>query len=191
MYHEVSYTVVLGIFPNSRFMSATLYDSHVTTSPGNYLYDYQFPPLFSDMVNPFTPWTPYQPNQMYGFTVSFGGAMGAVAPGCGTTSTFGQTVFNASQIHPGYTWNGAVYPPPPPPFPAHQTGANSGGIIMLRDYFDYGFQNGKTLPPAPTVFVVQLSNGCPLTAEQATTSDNPTGKPIVSVTEKVSSTQPG
>jgi hypothetical protein len=186
IYSHVLYTVapgyelvVLGTFPNSRFMSATLYDSHLTTTPGNYLFDYQFPPLFAGMTNPFTPGTPFTSHQMYGFTVSFGGSLGNVAPGCGTTSTFGQTVFNATQIHSGYSWNDAIYPPPPAPFPVHISGPNSGGVVQIRDYVDYGYEHAGTFPKPAAVIVRQLSNGCAITAQQATTKNNPTGQPII------------
>jgi hypothetical protein len=173
--------VVLGTFPNSRFLSATLYDSHLTTISTNYLFDYQFPPLFSTMTNPFTVGMPFTPKQMYGFTVSFGRTMGTIAPGCGTTSTFGQTVFDATQIHTGYTWNDAVYPPPPAPFPVHMTGANTGGIVQIRDYDDFGYEHKGTLPTPTVVIVRELSDGCAITAKQATSTNNPTGQPIVSV----------
>jgi hypothetical protein len=172
--------VVLGYFPNSRFMSQTVYDSHLTTNT-NYIFDYQLPPLFSTMINPFHLLTPFLPKQMYGYTVSFGGTLGSVTPGCGTTSTFGQTVFDVTQIHSGYTWNGAEYPAPPPPFPVHETGPNTGGVIQMRDYIDYAYQNTGTLPKAPVVIVRQLSNGCAITAQQATTTNNSTGQPILYV----------
>jgi hypothetical protein len=177
--------VVLGYFPNSRFMSATLYDNHLTTSPGNYLFDYQFPPLFSGMTNPFLPGTPFTHKQMYGFTVSFGGSVAGVSPGCGTTSTFGQTVFDATQIHPGYTWNDAIYPPPPAPFPVHLSGANSGGVVQIRDYLDYGYEHTQTLPTPAVVIVRDLSTGCAIPASQATTKNNPTGQPIINVNGSV------
>lgn len=152
--------VVLGTFPNARFMSATLYDSH-TTEVGAIM-DYQMPPLNSSMINPFLPGATYKPNQMYGFTITFGGTLtSSPTAGCSAAgSSINATVLNATQIHEGLSWNG--YPGLPPGFPAHQTGANSGGIVMIRKYIGISTEN------APVVIVRQLSTGCaiPLSGAQ-------------------------
>jgi hypothetical protein len=151
--------IVLGTFPNARFMSVSLYDGHSTLLAS--LNDYQLPPLSSSMINPYVPGNTYTTGQMYGLTVSFGGGpVQTVAPGCSTSSSnIGLNVFNAAEIHQGFSWNGA--PGLPAGFPAHESGANTGGTIMVREYM------GISTEPAPVVIVRQLSNGCALPLAQA------------------------
>jgi hypothetical protein len=152
--------VVIGTFPNARFMSATLYDAH-TTAIGVIL-DYQMPPMGVTMTNPFLPGAEYHPDQMYAFTVSFGGTLTSTPlPGCGTTgSNINETVLDATQIHSGLSWNG--YPGLPGDFPVHQSGANTGGLIMIRKYI------GISSEASPVVIVRQLSTGCAVPLTQAT-----------------------
>jgi hypothetical protein len=166
--------VVLGTFPNARFMSATLYDEHAT--PVGEILDYQMPPLGGSMINPFLPGAEYQPDQMYGFTVTFGGNLtSSPSPGCSASgSAINETVLNATEIHSGLTWTG--YPDLPPGFPPHQTGANSGGTVNIRKYV------GISTEAAPVVIVRQLSNGCALPVAQAI-QDN-----IISTTQVLGTT---
>lgn len=178
-YSEVYYQVtagydlvVLGTFPNARFMSATVYDSHVTAV--GEIMDYQMPPLGATMINPFLPGATYQPNQMYGFVVTFGGTVTSTpTAGCGTSgSNISETVLNATQIHSGLTWNG--YPGLPTGFPPHQTGANLGGMVMIRKYI------GISNEAAPVAIVRQLSTGCAIPLTEATN--------IISTTQPFSTT---
>lgn len=151
--------VVLGTFPNARFMSASLNDSHLTVIGTRN--DYQFPPLFSTMSNPYVKGAMYKPGQMYGFLVTFGGgSIKNVAAGCSSSgATIGETSFDATQIHQGMSWNGAT--DLPAGFPVHQTGANPGGTIMIREYMSFSTE------PAPVVIVRQISNGCAVPLSQA------------------------
>ena len=98
--------LILGSYPNSRFFSVTVYDSHAAVTSNTI--DTEILPLNSSMFNPFLTSAPYQPNQQYGITVGFGGApLGAVAPGCGTSvTTIDSNFLDASQTHPGITWDG-------------------------------------------------------------------------------------
>jgi len=164
--------IVLGQFPNARFMSATVNDDHLAVT--SRLFDYQILPLSPGMVNPFEIGALFQPGSTYGLTVSFGGQLGAVAQGCETSdTTIDQNFLDASQIHSGLTWLG--YPNLPPGFPVHETGANAAGSIIIRRYVDI-----SNYPPA-VVIVRQLSNGCAINANEAISLN------IVSVTQSVTS----
>lgn len=144
--------VVAGTFPNSRFFSVTVYDSHAAETSG--FIDNQILPLDRSMVNPLLPNVGFIPNQLYGITVGFGGPVPAsVSPGCSTSgSTIDQNFLDASQIHQGLTWNG--YPGLPSGFPVHLTGLSSGGQIIIRSYDDISDE------PAPIVIVRDLATGC-------------------------------
>lgn len=152
--------VILGYFPNSRFMSATAYDDHLAAT-GPTLLDYQILPLTKKMLNPYEPGATYVSGQQYGIAVDLGyGQPVTEAAGCKTTGlTIDQNILNASQIHSGLTWLG--YPGLPEGFPVHEIGANEAGELEVRRYID--------LPKTPieTVIVRQLSNGCAISAAQA------------------------
>ena len=164
--------VVLGPFPNARFLSATVYDDHLAVT--SRLLDYQIMPLSTGMINPFEAGAVYQPGSTYGLTVSFGGQVASVAPGCSTSdTTIDQNFLDASQIHQGLTWLG--YPNLPANFPVHETGANAAGLITIRRYLD--ISNAQSA----VVIVRQLSNGCAITAHDAVKQN------IVSVNQKPSS----
>ncbi len=166
VYSEAYYTVtagyelvLLGSYPNSRFFSVTVYDSHAAVTSN--MIDTQILPLNGSMFNPFLTSAPYQANQQYGLTIGFGGGgLGPITAGCNTSdTTIDQNFLDASQIHPGITWNG--YPGLPQGFPVHQTGANDAGAVIVRSYYDL-------LTEPPTVMIVrQLSNGCALPLKDA------------------------
>ncbi|HTB19320.1 MAG TPA: hypothetical protein VK708_14470, partial [Bryobacteraceae bacterium] len=165
--------IVLGIFPNARFMAATVYDDHMV--PVSNLIDSAILPLNANMINPMVPGATYKPNQSYGLTISFGGGPPAsVSPGCSMLPSVAGNVLDASQIHQGITWSG--YPNLPPGFPAHETGANAAGIITIRKYMDI---DSPVLPEY--VIVRSLANGCAIPIQQAVQSN------IVSVTQHVDS----
>jgi hypothetical protein len=165
--------VVLGTFPNARFMSVSLYDGHSTLLSA--LFDYQIPPLSNSMTNPYVTGATYTSGQMYGLTVSFGGGPPkTVAAGCSTSSSnVGENVLDATQLHQGFSWNGA--PGLPAGFPVHQSGPNIGGTMMIREYM------GISTEAAPVVIVRQLTNGCALPLAQAESMN------IISVTQSLSS----
>ena len=164
--------IVLGTFPNARFMSASVYDDHVV-AVGD-LKDSAILPL-TGQINPFLPGATYKPNQMYGVTVSLGGGQPVmVSPGCATPSSVDQNLLDASQIHQGTTWAG--YPNLPPGFPAHETGANAAGSFYVRKYVDI-----DSPPLSEYVMVRSLANGCAIPIQQAEQMN------IVSVSQKLSS----
>ena len=152
--------VVFGIYPNARFLSATIYDDHLAVTSS--MTDAQILPLTSKLVNPMLPGATFTPGQYYGLTVSFGGGQPQnVAAGCGTSSTTSdQNLLDASQIHQGLSWTG--YPGLPANFPAHETGPNAAGIVMIRKYLDI---DSPTI--SETIIVRSLSNGCAITSQQA------------------------
>ena len=144
--------VLLGSYPNSRFFSVTVYDSHAAVTSNTI--DTQILPLTGSMFNPFLSTAPYQSNQQYGITIGLGGgSLGNITAGCNTSdTTIDQNFLDASQIHQGITWNG--YSGLPEGFPVHQTGANDAGAVIVRSYYDL-------LNEPPTVLIVrQLSDGC-------------------------------
>jgi streptogramin lyase len=151
--------IILGTFPNARFMSASVYDDHLVVVGD--LKDSAIVPLTSQTVNPFLPGAVYKPNQLYGVTVSLGGGQPAmVSPGCATPSSVEHNLLDASQIHQGITW--AEYPNLPPGFPAHETGANAAGAFYVRKYVDI-----DSPPPTEYVIVRSLANGCAIPIQQA------------------------
>jgi sugar lactone lactonase YvrE len=165
--------IVLGTFPNARFMSASVYDDHLVVVGD--LKDSAILPLTSQTINPFLPGAVYKPNQMYGLTVSLGGGQPVmVNPGCAIPSSVGHNLLDASQIHKGNTWAG--YPNLPPGFPAHETGANAAGAFYVRKYVDID-------SPAPSEYVIvrSLANGCAIPIQQAEQMN------IVTVSQTVSS----
>ena len=165
--------IVLGTFPNARFMSASVYDDHLLVVGD--LKDSDIVPL-TGQVNPFLPGASYKPNQMYGLTVSLGGGQPvSVSPGCSVGSSVDQNLLDASQIHQGITWAG--YPNLPPGFPAHETGDNAAGAFYVRKYVDI-----DSPPLSEVVIVRSLANGCAIPIQQAEQMN------IVSVTQKASST---
>jgi len=166
--------VFLGVFPNSRFLLATVYDDHLVTV-GN-VPDFAMVPLASSMSNPFLTGATFKPNQSYGFKVTFGGGPPVnVSPGCSTASTnIDQNVMDASQIHQGLNWTG--YPNLPPGFPPHETGANAAGVVLVRKYADI-----DSPPINEEVIVRSLANGCAIPIAQAIQSN------IISTTQTLTS----
>jgi hypothetical protein len=170
LYDEIYYQVnkgyqliVYGIYPNARFLSATVYDSHLAETSS--LIDANILPLNSTTINPLLPGATFVPSQWYGIEVSFGGGQPvSVSPGCSLSgSNVTQNIMQAYQIHQGLSWNGWLGPPPlPEGFPAHQTGANTAGVFMIRKYLDI-----DNPPIAEVAIVRSLTNGCAITAAQA------------------------
>jgi hypothetical protein len=144
--------VLTGTYPNARFFSVTVYDSHSAETAA--MTDSVMPPLNSSMINPFRPNTSFVPNQQYGMTIGFGAPPPVnVSPGCSTSdTTIDSNFLDASQIHQGISWNG--YPGLPQGFPVHLTGASVGGSIIVRSYYDISQE------PSPSVIVRDLSTGC-------------------------------
>lgn len=163
MYYQIQpgYSfIILGTFPNSRFMSATAYDDHLLIV--GQLIDNQILPLTSSMVNPLLPGATFVPNQQYGITVNLGaGAPVSITPGCATspTTTIDQNVMDASMIHLGQNWDGL--PNLPAGFPLHENGPNKAGVLEVRKYVDI------STPSDAVVIVRQMSDGCALSAAQA------------------------
>jgi hypothetical protein len=153
--------ILVGTFPNSRFLGATVYDEHLAiTSTMN---DYSILPLNSTMVNPFLTGVQYQPNQQYGITVGFGTPMTTTpTAGCSTSdTTIDSNFLDASQIHAGLTWNGySGIGSPPYNFPSHISGANAAGLLLVRKYVNpFGSQ-------VESVIVRKTSNGCAVPVNQ-------------------------
>ena len=149
--------IVLGTFPNARFLSATVYDTH--TAITNQMLDQQFVPLTNSMTNPFVVGAQFVPNQQYAFRISLGGGLPVQErPGC-STAKFNLNFLDASMIHSGLTWTG--YSGLPPGFPAHITGPNTGGQFLIRRYVDISH------PPVDQVILRDLSTGCAVPAAQA------------------------
>jgi len=165
IYDEIYYTVnpgyeliILGQFPNARFLSATAYDEHLAAT--GVLVDNQILPLNSSFTNPYLPGANYKPGQWYGLRVSFGGGPPlTVAPGCNVAPNIETNSFDVTQIHSGMTWQG--YPGLPAGFPQHQTGPNASGMVTIRKYASI------SAPINETVIVRSLADGCAIPAQQA------------------------
>ncbi|HTB20322.1 MAG TPA: BACON domain-containing carbohydrate-binding protein [Bryobacteraceae bacterium] len=152
--------IIVGVYPNARFMSATVYDDHLVAV--GTLLDTDIVPLTSAMTNPLAPGETFTPNQRYGMIVSFGQPTATTeSPGCSIGSTnISQNVLDASQLHSGITWAGS--PSLPPGFPAHETGPNVSGMVTLRKYVDI-----DASPVPEYVIVRSLANGCAMPIQQA------------------------
>lgn len=155
VYYQVNpgYELVLtGAYPNARFFSVEVYDSHSVSVAA--LLDSQIVPLNSSFSDPFAPGASYVAGQQYGIRIGLGGVPPQTpSPGCSTAgSNLDSNFADASQIHQGLTWSS--YSPLPDGFPTHQTGLSSGGSIMVRYYAPFGTQT------VPAVIVRDLSTGC-------------------------------
>lgn len=152
--------VLLGTYPNGRFLSTTVYDQHLAITSS--VIDQNIAPLNSGMMNPFGIGAVYQPGQQFGITIGFGSPLTPTpSPGCSASDTTIDTNFlDASQIHSGLSWNSypgiSTYG-----LPVHISGPNASGLLMVRKYIDIS----KTGPES--VIVRSTATGCAIPASQA------------------------
>jgi hypothetical protein len=152
--------ILLGTYPNARFFSATVYDSHLAITSS--VIDQNILPLNSTMYDPFLVGAVWQPGLQYGITIGFGSTVTSTpTAGCSASdTTIDQNFLDASQIHQGLSWNNfpgiSQYN-----LPAHQSGANNAGILMVRKYV-------IASPTSPeTIIVRSTATGCAIPASQA------------------------
>jgi hypothetical protein len=161
--------ILLGEFPQARYMSITADDSHHTTSAT--IHDAKIRPLLPTHVNPFTPGVQYKEDQLYAVAVQFGGAQPAtISPGCGFGGLdFHANVLDASKRHAGISWNGK--PGLPAGFPVHNdAGPNTGGLLTVRQYMA-AVDQGTLRFAIPKVMARDLSTGCAVPASKIFVSD--------------------
>ncbi|MEO8660190.1 MAG: hypothetical protein ABI693_17095 [Bryobacteraceae bacterium] len=155
--------IVLGMFPEARFMGLTAYDDHWVSAAA--INDRDIVPLTSNMQNPYTPSATYLDNQKYAAVVSFGGAQPTtISPGCGFNGiNLRSNIMTVTDRHTVPTWTG--YPGLPRNFPPHQTGLTDAGSVYVRAYLPSA--TTSTASVRPIIIVRDLSNGCAVTADDA------------------------
>jgi hypothetical protein len=162
--------ILLGPFPNTRYFSVALNDTHSALS-GSIL-DTSIVPLTDQYINPYLPGVTYIPGQQYAVPINFGGTPGQQQTGC-MMNGFNVSVngLDATQRHQGMDWNSDVdlfqlYPT----FLDHavdtpqHTNPNTAGVLMLRAYMDDTPVNEAN---NPHVIVRDVASGCAYPAQYA------------------------
>jgi hypothetical protein len=178
--------ILLGTFPNARYMSVALYDAHLAFSQS--ILDANIVPLTSQYVNPFEPGTAYLGGQPYAVPINFGGTPGTLETGC-MMNGFNVSVngLDGTQRHPGMDWNSdAAFFKAYPTFADHivdtpqHTNPNTAGIVMVREYLDI---TPLSYNSTPHIIVRDVASGCAypaayvLSTLQIVTSSSATGSP--------------
>lgn len=155
--------IVVGTFPEARYMGLAAYDDHWVTRA--FINDRDIVPTSARMRNPYTPGATYVAGQNYAAVVSFGGAQPAtISPGCGYTGiNLRSNIMTVTDRHTTPTWTG--YPGLPSFFPPHQTGLTDAGTVFVRAYLPSTLHTPTT--PRPILIVRDLSTGCAVTANDA------------------------
>ncbi len=177
LYYQLYYKVdpqyqliLIGTFPNTRYFSVSLNDSHSALSES--LLDTNMVPLTSQYVNPYQPGVPYVDGQQYAVPITFGGTPGTLEPGCMMTAyNVVPNGMDATRRHPGMDWNSdAGFSLEYPDIPAHDvdtpqhTNPNTAGVLMLRAYID---DTPSSYATNPHVIVRDTASGCAYPAAYA------------------------
>jgi hypothetical protein len=162
--------IVLGDFPNARYMNVATYDTHLAPIP--YISDTNIVPLAAKYVNPFSPGVAYVAGQKYAVPINFGGTPGDVEPGC-STSAFNVDVngLDATQRHQSMNWNadqGFSQKFPQAPLhivdtPTHSN-PNTAGMLHVRTFLNITSQVPGNIPH---VIVRDVASGCAYPAAYA------------------------
>jgi hypothetical protein len=162
--------ILLGTFPNTRYFSVSLNDTHSALSES--ILDTSIVPLTSQYINPYQPGVPYVDGQQYAVPISFGGTPGKEQTGC-MMNGYNVTVngLDATQRHPGMDWNSdAGYFEQYPGMLDHDvdtpqhTNPNTAGVIMIRAYLNASPEDYDT---NPHVIVRDVASGCAYPATYA------------------------
>jgi hypothetical protein len=162
--------IVLGTFPNSRYFSVVLYDSHFGFAQSNE--DANIVPLTPQYINPYRPGVAFVPGQQFAVPIGFGGTPGNLETGCKMNGyNVDVNGLDGTQRHPGMDWNSdAGLFQAHPNFPLHvvdtpqHTNPNTAGGVMIRAYLDVTQMSYQT---NPHIIVRDVASGCAYPAAYA------------------------
>src|SRR3984885_7124515 len=162
--------VVLGNFPNARYMNIAPYDTHFAPIP--YISDTDIVPLAPTSINPFQPGNSYVAGQKYAVPINLGGTPGTVETGC-STSAFAVDVnaLDGTLRHQSMNWNAdSGYSQQNPRVPLHivdtpqQSNPNTGEMLHVRTYLNLTSQVAQDVPH---VILRDVASGCAYPAAYA------------------------
>lgn len=162
--------IVLGTFPNARYFSVVLYDSHFAFVQSDE--DANIVPLTSQYVNPYLPGVSFVGGQQFAVPIGFGGTPGNFETGCKMNGyNVGVNGLDGTQRHPGMDWNSAAgLFQSHPTFPRHvvdtpqHTNPNTAGVVFVRAYMDITQMSYQT---NPHIIVRDVASGCAYPAAYA------------------------
>jgi len=162
--------IVVGNFPNARYFSVDINDSHSAVSQS--LTDVDVVPLTSSDINPYLPGVAYVSGQRYAVPINLGATPTTTEPGC-TMSGYNVNVnaLDGTQRHPFMNWNtDTAFFKANPTMLAHvmdtaeHTNPNMSGVILIRNYLDL-----TPAKQAPYVIVRDVASGCAYPASMVDT----------------------
>jgi hypothetical protein len=171
--------IILGPFPNSRYFSLGLYDSHSAITQN--LTDVNIVPLTPNDINPYEPGVAFVSGQNYGAAIHLGGTPGTLQKGCMMTgNNIESNVMDGTQRHPFMNWNldpaFTGQPDHNVDTPEHSN-PNTAGVIIIRSYLDLTPVDGSQAH----VIVRDVASGCAYPAayiaslQNVVTADSTTG----------------
>lgn len=177
--------IILGTFPNARYFSVVLYDSHFAFVQSDE--DVNIVPLTSQYINPYyPPGVSFVGGQVFAVPIGFGGTPGNLETGCKMDGyNVAVNALDGTQRHPGMDWNSdpGLFQSHPN-FPLHvvdtpqHTNPNTAGVVFVRAYLDITQMSYQT---NPHIIVRDVASGCAYPAAyalntlQIVTSSQPTG----------------
>lgn len=178
--------ILLGNFPNTRYFSVALNDTHSALS--QWILDTDIVALTAQYINPYQPGVPYADGQQYAIPITFGGIPGQEQTGCSMNGfNVSANTLDATQRHTGMDWNSEVELfQQNPGFLSHiidtpqHTNPNTAGVLMVRAYLDDSPQDYDN---TPHIIVRDVASGCAYPAQyalqtlQIVTNDPGTGGP--------------
>ena len=162
--------IVLGDFPNARYMNIAPYDAHFAPLP--YISDTDIVPLTPTSINPFQPGNSYVAGQKYAVPINLGGTPGTVETGC-STSAFAVDVnaLDGTLRHQSMNWNAdSGYSQQNPRVPLHivdtpqHSNPNTGVMLHVRTYLNLPSQVAQDVPH---VILRDVASGCAYPAAYA------------------------
>jgi len=162
--------IVLGDFPNARYMNVATYDNHLGATP--YISDTNIKPLARKYVNPFQPGVAYVAGQKYAVPIDFGGTPGTIETGC-SISAFNVDVnaLDATQRHASMNWNADQgFSEKFPQVPLHvvdtpqHSNPNTAGMLHVRTFLNITSQVSGNIPH---IIVRDVASGCAYPATYA------------------------
>ncbi|MFN7997558.1 MAG: hypothetical protein U0Q18_28325 [Bryobacteraceae bacterium] len=162
--------VLIGVFPNARYFSVTVYDEHSATA--QWITDVNIVPLTSQFKNPFLQGASFAGGQQFAIPITFGGTPGNIEQGCSTDAyNTAPNTLDATQRHAGMNWNtDAAFFQAHPTFDNHvvdtptHTRPNKGGALMVRSYLDISPSGYAT---NPHLILRDVASGCAYPADYA------------------------
>jgi len=163
--------IVLGDFPNARYMNIAPYDAHFAPIP--FISDTDIAPLTPQYINPFKPGNSYISGQKYAVPINLGGTPGTVESGC-STNAFAVDVnaLDGTQRHQSMNWNADPgYTQQNPQVPLHvvdtplHSNPNTGVMLHVRTYLNIAGQ--IPTEDVPHVILRDVASGCAYPAAYA------------------------